>query len=76
MVDPTARDRVWRAAWTVCCKKGDRVEPARIADLADVSERMARDCLLVMWESDVLDRETRKDGSVRYRCGRDVTVDV
>jgi hypothetical protein len=66
MAEPTNRDKVWKAALTVALRKGDAAKPEHIADLAGVSERMTRQCLLVMSESGWLDRRALPDGTVQY----------
>jgi MarR-like DNA-binding transcriptional regulator SgrR of sgrS sRNA len=68
MAEPTGRDRVWKNALGKAVQAGKPVEPADIADTADVSERMARQCLIVMSQSGWLERRTKLDGSVRYVC--------
>jgi len=66
MTEQTARDRVWKFGFQSAVKNGNRITPEKIAEIADVSERMARDCLLVMADIGLLQRETKKDGSVYY----------
>jgi len=75
MADPTGRDRVWKNALGKAVQAGKPVEPSDIADVANVSERMARECLLVMYESGWLERRTKPDGSVRYICPSKLNYD-
>lgn len=76
MVDPTARDRVWKFALAKAVRNDEPVRPPEIAEIADVSERMARDCLLVISDAGWLERRTRRSGRVEYVRGRGVSVDV
>jgi len=66
MAEPTNRDQAWMAALTITLRKGEAAKPSDIADLADVSERMARQCLLVMSQAGWLDRRAKPDGTVQY----------
>jgi CTP-dependent riboflavin kinase len=75
MANETARDRVWKYALAKCYKNGGTAKPGDIASVADVSERMARDCLLVMHQAGWLERRTAPDGRVEYICKRGVDVD-
>jgi DNA-binding GntR family transcriptional regulator len=76
MVNPTNRDEVWKAALTITLRKGEPVKPSRIADLTGVSERMARECLLVMSESGWLQREALSDGTIRYIAPREIDYTI
>ena len=75
MAEPTARDRVWKFALSRAVRNRKPVKPAEIAEIANVSERMARDCLLVMADSGWLHRRTKTDGRVEYICAPGVFVD-
>lgn len=75
MVDPTSRDRVWKFALAMAYRNNKPVRPKKIAEVASVSERMARDCLLVISDAGWLERRTKKDGRVEYVASREVTVD-
>lgn len=50
----------------IALRDGDRVTPARVSETTGVSERVCRETLYVMSESDWLARHTRNDGSVYY----------
>lgn len=54
------------AALTIAYRKREPVKPEHIAELASVSERMARQCLLIMSDAGWLDRRAKRDGSVQY----------
>lgn len=76
MANETARDKVWKYALARCYKNGDGpAKPAEIAEIAGVSERMVRDCLLVIHEAGWLERRTTPEGEVEYICKRGVDVD-
>lgn len=66
MAEKTSRDSVWNAALVKTVKQGKAVTPAEIADMADVCEQTARDCLLVMSDDYWLQRRTKPDGRVQY----------
>lgn len=66
MAEMTNRDSAWNVALLLTYRKGEAAKPARVADLAGVSERMARQCLLVMSDQGWLERRALPDGQVQY----------
>jgi DNA-binding FadR family transcriptional regulator len=66
MVNQTARDRVWIYALSRSVRNGKPSKPTDIANMADVSERTARECLFVMSNAGWLRRRTKSDGQVEY----------
>ena len=75
MPDQTARDRVWTYALNVAMRRGKSVSPAQIAEMANVSERMARSCLLNISEAGFLSREKNLGGKVYYERPDWVEID-
>lgn len=75
MAELTSRDQVWKFALAKAVRRGETIKPPEIAEFADVSERMARDCLLVMSDAGWLSRHTKPDGRVEYMCARGIDVD-
>lgn len=62
----TRRDAVWSYVLTMTYRKGKRVNSTDVAEVANVSERTARDTLHVMEEDGFLERRLR-DGNVVYQ---------
>jgi len=66
MAEMTNRDSAWNVALLLTYKQDEAAKPERVASMADVSERMARQCLLVMSHNGWLDRRALPDGQVQY----------
>lgn len=66
MAQATKRDEVWINALARAQKKGSAVWPVDLARDLGCSERMVKDCLLVMSGAGYLQRDVQTDGSVRY----------
>lgn len=66
MAERTKRDNVWQYALTAAIRKEERVTPTRVSDITGVSERVARQTLLIISEGGWLSRHTRSDGTVYY----------
>jgi predicted transcriptional regulator len=75
MGEPTARDRVWTYALTVAVQKGKQASPGQIAEMADVSERVARSCLFNISEAGFLERIKNPGGKVYYERPNWVEID-
>lgn len=69
MAKRTPRDRAWIYALTATHREESAVTSARLAELADVSERTARDTLKTMVGADVL--AERKRGKTTEYVVRD-----
>lgn len=69
------RDRIWKYALSRTIRNDSRVAPSDIAEMADVSERTARETLVVIAETGWVTRKTKQDGSVFYECPDWVDVD-
>ena len=65
MVKHTTRDRLWTFALKRTHRDGNAITSHRLAEMADTSERSARDVLKTMAENGIL-RMERKDDRVRY----------
>lgn len=72
MPQERARDRVWKFALAGAIKNESAIKPEKIAELAGVSERTARECLNVIAATGWLKRDLEPDGSVRFVRGEDV----
>ena len=66
MAEMTNRDSVWNVALLLTYRKEEAAKPAHVADMADVSERVARQCLLVMADQGWLERRALPDGKIQY----------
>lgn len=66
MAQQRTRDRVWKYALAKTYKGDGAAKPAEIAEIADVSERTARETLTVISETGWLERDVLEDGSVRF----------
>lgn len=66
MAEMTNRDSAWNVALLLTYKQDEGAKPERVAEMADVSERMARQCLLVMSRQGWLERRALPDGQVQY----------
>jgi hypothetical protein len=66
MGNQTSRDRVWTYTLKIAIRDNSTVTPSRISEITGVSERVCRETMYVMFESDWLERRTRSDGSVYY----------
>lgn len=66
-MNETARDRIWKYALASTIRNDSRVTPTEIAEMADVSERTARETLVVIAETDWIERRTKQNGSVYYQ---------
>jgi hypothetical protein len=75
MPDQTARDRVWTYSLNIAIRRGEPVFPAQIAEIANVSERMARSCLLNISEAEFLSRQKNLGGKVYYERPGWVEID-
>lgn len=62
------RDRVWKFALASTLRSENRVTPADIAEMAEVSERTAREALVVIAETGWISRQTQEDGTVIYEA--------
>lgn len=72
MVEERTRDRVWKYALAGAIRNGKPVKPEKIAEIADVSERTARETLNVIAESGWLEREVLADGTVRFTAPAEI----
>lgn len=75
MAEQTGRDRVWKFAFVKAIRQGEQITPESISELAGVSERMARDCLLVINDIGLLERKVRQDSSVLYESPPGIEFD-
>ena len=75
MADPTMRDKVWMHAYNQIVRKDKPMKPSDIAEYAGVSERMARQALLVIADSGMIRRKKKPDGKVTYICEEGISVD-
>lgn len=66
MAGDTARTRVFMITLQRCLRKQEAVTSHSIADLANTTERTARDCLKALEGIGFLRRERLDDGTVRY----------
>lgn len=66
MAQQRTRDRVWIYALAKTHKSGGAAKPEEIAEIADVSERTARETLNVIADAGWLERDVLEDGSVRF----------
>lgn len=76
MVELRTRDRVWKHTLQKCIIENQAVTPADIAELADVSERTAREALNIISSEPYVNRRVSKDGSVRFVKSNHVQFDV
>lgn len=74
-MNETARDRIWKYALASTIRSSNQVTPAEIAEMADVAERTARETLVVIAETDWIERRTKQDGSVYYQRPRWIKFD-
>lgn len=65
-MDGTTRDRVWTYTLKILFRNNGSKTAAEIADIADCSERTARDTLHHMEKVDLVQREL-VDGKVKFR---------
>lgn len=66
MVEPRTRDRVWKHTLQKCIIQNEAATPAKIAELADVSERTAREALNIISSEPYVNRNVARDGTVRF----------
>ncbi|WP_226043538.1 hypothetical protein [Natrinema sp. DC36] len=66
MVQERTRDRVWKYSLARTIVNGESARPEKIAEIADVSERTARETLNVIAAAGWLKREVLDDGTVRF----------
>jgi len=66
MAEPRTRDRVWKFALAATLKNDGVARPEEIAEIADVSERTAREALNVIAGMGWIQRDVLPDGSVRF----------
>jgi Mn-dependent DtxR family transcriptional regulator len=66
MVEPRKRDRIWTFTLKRCVTDDGMTTPQEIAELADVSERSARETLNIISKTDYVNRELANDGTVRF----------
>lgn len=66
MAQATLRDEVWSYVLSKAVKAGKAVRPAEIVESTGASERMVRQCLLVILNTGLIERRADPDGSVRY----------
>lgn len=72
MAEIRTRDAVWNVALTLTYRKGESAKPGKVADMANVSESTARDCLNVMARTGWLERDTETaSGRVRFLPARE-----
>ena len=76
MAEMTNRDSAWNVALLLTYKQDEAAKPERVASMAGVSERMARQCLLIMSSQDWLERRALPDGQVQYIAPADVEWSV
>ena len=74
-MNETARDRIWKYALASTIRSGNQVTPTEIAEMADVAERTARETLVVIAETEWIERRTRQDGSVYYQRPKGIEFD-
>jgi predicted DNA-binding transcriptional regulator len=67
MAEATTRDEVWIVALNIALRKEVALRPDDLAETVGCSERTARDCLNVMSRAGFLNRDVKKDGTVRFR---------
>lgn len=72
MATERMRDKVWKYTLAATVRQGKAVKPEQIAEMAEVSERTARETLNVMTEARWLRRDALKDGTVRYFAADEV----
>jgi DNA-binding GntR family transcriptional regulator len=62
----TLRDEVWIFVLSKAVKRGNAVTPAEIAESTGASERMVRQCLLSIMNTQLIERRTNRHGEVQY----------
>jgi DNA-binding GntR family transcriptional regulator len=62
----TLRDEVWMFVMSKAVKGGKAVTPAEIAETTGASERMVRQCLLSIMNTELIERRTNRNGEVQY----------
>lgn len=75
MVEPRKRDRVWTYTLRRCLIDDAMTTPHEIAELADVSERTARETLNIIAGTPYVNRELANDGTVRFIGSDLITFD-
>lgn len=72
MTTERMRDKVWKFALATTIRQGKAVKPAQVAEMADVSERTARETMNIIADAGWLRRNALKDGTVRYLAADEV----
>jgi hypothetical protein len=66
MANTTLRDEVWMFVMSKAIKGGNAVRPTEIVESTGASERMVRQCLLSILNTELIERRADPDGKVRY----------
>jgi len=75
MGQSTMRDEVWKETLARTIKAGTAVRPSDIVEKTGASERMVRQCLLVISEAGWVERQADPNGEVRYVSAKAVDWD-